>query len=95
MLREIAIAAVARATSYGITDASAQHLFAGLMMTVSPSFDDHAMVKAYLTNPNVPQAERLSQMIAQLPDQTWEQIVRTKRYDALFELEPGQVGGLS
>jgi hypothetical protein len=95
MLREIAIAAVSRATSYGITDASAQHLFAGLMMTVSPSFDDHAMVKAYLTNPSVPQAERLSQMIAKLPDQTWEQIVRTKRYDALFELEPGQVGGQS
>jgi hypothetical protein len=92
MLREVAIAAVSRASSYGITDPSAQHLFAGLMMTVSPSFDDNAMVKAYLTNPSMPQAERLSQMIAQLPEQAWEQIVRTKRYDAMFELAPGEAG---
>ncbi|WP_377700815.1 DUF4123 domain-containing protein [Pseudoduganella sp. UC29_71] len=92
MLREAAIAAVSRASGYGITDPSAQHLFAGLMMTVSPSFDDNAMVKAHLSNPDVPQAERLSRMIAQLPEQAWEQIVRTKRYDALFELAPGQTG---
>lgn len=95
MLREVAIAAVSRANGYGITDPSAQHLFAGLMMTVSPSFDDNAMVKAHLSNPDVPQAERLSRMIAQLPEQAWEQIVRTKRYDALFELAPGLAGAQS
>ncbi|MNG37221.1 hypothetical protein D3C84_1245040 [compost metagenome] len=61
-------------------------------MTVSPSFDDNAMVKAHLSNPDVPQAERLSRMIAQLPEQAWEQIVKAKRYDALFELAPGQTG---
>jgi hypothetical protein len=34
-------------------------------------------------------------MIAQLPEQAWEQIVRTKRYDAMFELAPGEAGALS
>lgn len=93
MLREIAIAAVARASSYGITDASAQHLFAGLMMTVSPSFDDNPVVKGYLTDAGVPQADRLGRMIAGLPDQTWEQIAGNKRMEALFDLVPSRANG--
>lgn len=86
MLREAAVAAVARADSYGITDAAAQHLFAGLMMTVSPSFDDNLTVKRYLTDKDVPPAERLSKMISELPSEAWEQITANKRMDALFEL---------
>ena len=45
MLREIAAAAVARCSSNGINGAADQHLFAGLMMTVSPWFDDHPTVQ--------------------------------------------------
>lgn len=86
MLREAAIAAVARANSFGITDASAQHLFAGLMMTVSPSFDDNVDVRNFLTAEEVPQAERLSKMISELPSEAWEQITASKRIEALFEL---------
>lgn len=86
MLREIAITAVARANSFGITDASAQHLFAGLMMTVSPSFDDNATVKSYLTDEDTPSADRLSKMINALPSEVWEQITADKRMDALFEM---------
>ena len=86
MLREIAITAVARANSFGITDASAQHLFAGLMMTVSPSFDDNATVKSYLTDEDTPSVDRLSKMINALPSEVWEQITEDKRMDALFEM---------
>lgn len=85
ILREIAISAVTRCSGYGIVDASSQHLFAGLMMTVSPSFDDHAMVKAYLSDAKVPQERRLSGMIDALPSDVWQQIVARKRMDALFE----------
>ncbi|SEN06306.1 protein of unknown function [Duganella sp. CF517] len=93
MLREIAITAVARANSYGITDAAAQHLFAGLMMTVSPSFDDNSLVKSYLKAENVPPADRLSNMISALPSEAWEQITASKRMDALFELPSDPHGG--
>ena len=90
MLREAAITAVARAESYGITDTNAQHLFAGLMMTVSPSFDDNVVVKRYLTAPDVSPADRLSKMINELPSEAWEQITANKRMDALFELPAAQ-----
>lgn len=93
MLREIAITAVARANSYGISDAAAQHLFAGLMMTVSPSFDDNAMVKSYLKAEDVPPSDRLSNMISALPSEAWEQITASKRMDALFELPADPQGG--
>lgn len=86
MLREAAMAAVARANSYGITNAAAQHLFAGLMMTVSPSFDDNVIVKRYLTAGDIAPAERLSKMISELPSEAWEQIMASKRMDALFEM---------
>lgn len=88
MLREAAIAAVARSNSYGIADPAALHLFAGLMMTVSPSFDDNAFVKHYLAAEQLPPAERLSKMISELPNEVWEQISANKRMEALFEL-PG------
>lgn len=93
MLREIAITAVARANSYGITDATAQHLFAGLMMTVSPSFDDNAIVKSYLKAEDVPPGDRLSNMINSLPSEAWEQIAASKRMDALFELPADSQSG--
>ena len=95
MLREVAIAAVARANSYGLTDATAQHLFAGLMMTVSPSFDDNLDVKRYLTASDVSPAERLSMMIRELPSEAWEQITANKRMDALFELPAAQESRLA
>lgn len=88
MLREIAIAAVSRCGSYGIHDAGAQHLFAGLMMTVSPSFDEHPAVKVHLTNTAVPPEQRISIMIDTLPGHVWDQIVQRKRMDALFEHAP-------
>jgi hypothetical protein len=90
MLREIAITAVARANSFGITDAAAQHLFAGLMMTVSPSFDDNATVKSYLADENTPPADRLSNMISALSSEAWEEIAANKRMDALFEMPADQ-----
>ncbi len=88
MLREIAIAAVSRCGSYGIHDASAQHLFAGLMMTVSPSFDEHPAVRAYLEDTAVAPERRLSGMIDKLPGHVWDQLVQRKRMEALFEHAP-------
>lgn len=90
MLREASIAAVARADSYGITDANAKHLFAGLMMTVSPSFDENLIVKRYLSAKDVAPADRLSKMISELPSEAWEQITANKRMEALFELPAAQ-----
>lgn len=90
MLREAAIAAVARADSCGITDANAKHLFAGLMMTVSPSFDENLIVKRYLSAKDVAPADRLSKMISELPSEAWEQITANKRMEALFELPAAQ-----
>ena len=85
VLREIAIAAVARCTGYGIDNASDQHLFAGLMMRVSPSFDAHPMVISYLRDAEIAPEKRLSQMIDELPEVIWRQIGEQKRYEALFE----------
>ncbi|GGY55856.1 DUF4123 domain-containing protein [Pseudoduganella albidiflava] len=85
MVREAAIAAVARCDSYGIHNADDQHLFAGLMMRVSPSFDAHPMVLSYLRDETIPPQERLSKMIDELPPAIWRQIGADKRYEALFE----------
>jgi hypothetical protein len=85
MLRNIAIAAVARCAGYGIHNADDQHLFAGLMMRVSPSFDAHPMVRSYLRDEEIAPEERLSQMIDELPDAIWRQIGEQKRYEALFQ----------
>jgi len=84
-LREVAIAAVARCAGYGIQGADDQHLFAGLMMRVSPSFDAHPMVRSYLLDEELAPEERLGKMIDELPDAIWRQIGEQKRYDALFE----------
>jgi hypothetical protein len=88
MLREIAAAAVARCSSYGIDGAADQHLFAGLMMTVSPSFDDHPAVQRYLRDASLAPSERLDAMIAGLPDPVWQQLDTHQRMDALFEHAP-------
>jgi|GEM_PF-447965 len=88
MLREIAIAAVARCSSYGITGAADQHLFAGLMMDVSPSFDEHPAVRRYLNDSALAPNERLGAMIAGLPDSVWLQLETNQRMDALFENAP-------
>lgn len=88
MLREIAIAAVARCATYGIHTADDQVLFAGLMMSVSPSFDDHPAVQRMLRDETVAPDERLDRMIDSLPDRVWDQIAQEKRYDALFEHAP-------
>lgn len=96
MLREIAIAGVARCSSYGIQSADDQVLFAGLMMAVSPSFDDHPAVQRGLRDQAIAPDERLSRLIDELPEAVWEQIGAEKRYDALFEHAPpapyGQAG---
>lgn len=88
MLREIAIAAVARCASYGIHSADDQVLFAGFMMAVSPSFDDHPAVRRGLRDETVPPDQRLDRLIDELPEAVWEQIAKEKRYDALFEYAP-------
>jgi hypothetical protein len=88
MLREIAIAAVARCSTYGIDSADDQILFAGLMMAVSPSFDDHPAVQRALRDQDVAAGDRLSRMIDQMPGALWDQLARNKRYDALFEHHP-------
>ncbi|GGY70947.1 DUF4123 domain-containing protein [Pseudoduganella albidiflava] len=88
MVREIAIAAVARCASYGIHTADDQVLFAGLMMSVSPSFDDHPAIRRGLRDESVPPDERLDRLVDDLPDAVWDQIARDKRYDALFEHQP-------
>ena len=63
MLREVAIAAVARCSSYGIHSADDQVLFASLMMAVSPSFDDHPAVQRGLRDQTVAPDERLDRLI--------------------------------
>lgn len=88
MLREIAAAAVDRCGSYGIDGAQDQHLFAGLMMEVSPSFDEHPAVRRYLTDAALAPGERLGAMIAGLPDSVWTQLETNQRMDALFEHAP-------
>lgn len=88
MLREVAIAAVARCTSYGMHSPDDQVLFAGLMMAVSPSFDDHPAVQRGLRNQAIAPDERLDRLIDELPEEAWEQIREEKRYDALFEHAP-------
>jgi hypothetical protein len=85
VLREVAIVAVTRCASYGIHGADDQHLFAGLMMRVSPSFDAHPMVRSYLRDETLAPEDRLSKMIDELPDVIWRQIDGEKRYEALFE----------
>lgn len=60
MVREAAIAAVARCDSYGIHNADDQHWFAGLMMRVSRSFDTHPMVLSYLRDETIPPEEALT-----------------------------------
>lgn len=85
MLRKVAVAAVARCSGYGIHGASDQHLFAGLMMRVSPSFDAHPMVRSYLRDTSIPPEQRLSKMIDELPDAIWRQLGDEKRYEAMFE----------
>jgi hypothetical protein len=97
ILREIAMAAVSRCGGYGIHDPGALHLFAGLMMTVSPSFDDHPAVKAHLVDTALAPEHRIGAMIGSLPDHVWDQIVQDKRMDALFEHAPSPVlpGNLS
>ena len=93
MLREIAIAAVARCSSYGIHSADDQVLFAGLMMAVSPSFDDHPAVQRGLRDQAIAPDERLDRLIGELPEVVWEQIGEEKRYDALFEHTPLAASG--
>jgi hypothetical protein len=88
MVREIAIAAVARCSSYGIRTADDQVLFAGLMMSVSPSFDDHPSVRRGLRDQAIAPDERLDRLVDDLPEAVWDQIAREKRYDALFEHQP-------
>ena len=88
MLREIAIAATARCASYGIHTADDQVLFAGLMMAISPSFDDHPAVQRGLRDQAIPPDERLDRLVDGLSDTVWEQIRQEKRYDALFEHAP-------
>lgn len=85
ILREIAAAAVARCTGYGLTGAADQHLFAGLMMEVSPSFDAHPAVQRYLRDKDTPPEERLSKMIAGLPDTVWHELEDKQRMEALFD----------
>ncbi|MEW6763972.1 MAG: DUF4123 domain-containing protein [Pseudomonadota bacterium] len=94
MQREIAIAAAARCASYGIQAADEQVLFAGLMMSVSPSFDDHPAVQKGLRDQKVGPDERLGRLIDELPEAVWEEIGREKRYDALFEHAPMASPGL-
>lgn len=93
MLREIAIVATARCASYGIHTADDQVLFAGLMMTVSPSFDDHPAVQRGLRDRDIAPGERLDRLIDELPEAVWEEISREKRYDALFEHAPMAAAG--
>jgi len=93
MLREVAIAAVARCSSYGIHSADDQVLFAGLMMAVSPSFDDHPAVQRGLRDQAIAPDERLDRLIGELPEVVWEQIGEEKRYDALFEHTPLAASG--
>ena len=88
MLREVAIAGVARCASYGIHSPDDQVLFAGLMMAVSPSFDDHPAVQRGLSDQAIAPDERLDRLIDGLPEAVWEQISEEKRYDALFEHAP-------
>lgn len=95
MQREIAIAATARCASYGIHAANDQVLFAGLMMSVSPSFDDHPAVQRGLRDQNIAPDERLDRLIDELPEAVWEEIGRKKRYDALFEHAPLGAPGLA
>ncbi len=85
MLREIAIAAVARCAAYGIDQAESLRLFAGLMMTVSPSFDAHPAVQPYLRDERVAPGARLDAMIAGLTDAVWHELGANQRMDALFE----------
>lgn len=94
MLREIAIAAVTRCSGYGIHSPDDQVLFAGLMMAVSPSFDDHPAVQRGLRDGAIAPEERLSHLIDELPEAVWEQISEEKRYDALFEHAPLTTSGL-
>ncbi|WP_179119095.1 DUF4123 domain-containing protein [Massilia sp. KIM] len=86
--REIAIAAVARCTSYGIVSPNSQILFAGLMMKVSPSFDHHPAARRILEDAGIAQEERVHYLIKALPEDAWREIETAKRYDALFEKEP-------
>lgn len=86
MQREIAIAGVSRAREHGVQTASEQILFARLMMTVSPSFDDHPAIRRALSDPNAPDGRRLQHAIDSLPDQVWIEASERRRYDAFFEM---------